>query len=176
MNTLVLPIQALSQRNPVWANQTLGFGRVTLGTHGCAVTVLAMLLNCLNPHPDPSNSPNPLFYTPTTVNHALRAHDAFTGPLRNFVIDRRLETNLPVIAYVDAKLKEPGLQQHFVLIVGVEDAERGIYLINDPWFGDQALLCPRYGVTPAQAIAGLILFDPRSARDESSALRGFDRN
>ena len=73
-------------------------------------------------------------------------------------IDQRLEIDLPVIAYVDASAKEPGLQQHFVLIVG-QQSETGIYLINDPWHNDLALLCPRYGATPARAIAGLILYD-----------------
>ena len=36
----------LSQRNPQWANEHLGFDTtVTIGTDGCALTSLTMLVN-----------------------------------------------------------------------------------------------------------------------------------
>ena len=178
-----LPIRALSQRNTIWANLPLGFSQATIGSHGCAITALAMLLNALHPHAERP-------HTPDGVNATLRTANAYTGVWRNYVnwpsigavypdlqfndridaprrwmrpaelheIDRRLDQELPVIAYVDAGMKEPGLQQHFVLVIGLE-TDTGIYQINDPWHGDMAPLCPRYGSTPARALCGLILLD-----------------
>lgn len=178
-----IPVRALSQRDRAWARVKLGFSSGALGEYGCAVTALAMLLNNL------SGSITKPPHNPATVNGALRQANAYRGKYRNYVnwpavpaiwsgleyadridcpdrlthraelkeIDDRLAQWLPVIIYVDAKKQEPGLQQHFVLIVG-QQAD-GIYLINDPWHGDQATLCPRYGATPARAICGIILFD-----------------
>jgi len=184
--TKLLAIRALSQRDPVWARKKLGFSQGSIGDYGCAVTALAMVLNYIDAellgvtdrHTPATvnaalrvvngfrgkyrNSINwpavpavwPLLEYDDRVDCANRL--AHKSELKE--IDDRLAHRTPVIIYVDARKSEPGLQQHFVLIVG-QDTDTGVYRINDPWHGDMAQLCPRYGATPARAICGIILFD-----------------
>ena len=186
MITKLFTIRALSQRDPVWARRKLGFSQGTLGDYGCAVTALAMLLNYvdgeligINDRHTPVTvnqalrvangfrgkyrnylnwpavpSVWPFLEYDDRVDCANRL--AHKSELKE--IDERLAKRMPVIVYVDARRQEPGLQQHFVLIIG-QDTDTGLYRINDPWHGDMALLCPRYGATPAQALCGIILFD-----------------
>ena len=170
----------LSQNNAIWSRQLLGFSRRTLGTHGCGVTCLTMLLNSVT---------QTTHYSPLTVNSALRERSAFCGPWSNYVdwpvvpsiwpclsykgrldcpdtpasksalneIDRRLNIGLPVIIYVDAS-PETGLQQHFVLVVGItEDGDN--YIVNNPWRGTQHLLCPQYSTPIAVAVCGILFYD-----------------
>jgi hypothetical protein len=178
----MLDTPILSQRDPLWQSKKLGFSTATIGQSGCAVTVLAMLINSIYPLDEQ--------VTPLMVNNALMDNDAFTGPAHNLIawtlvsrayyrlyyynridastrplkqyetaeIKRRLMYELPIIAYVDAKKQEPGLQQHFVLIVN-QDPNTHDYVIADPWYGDIVPLCSRYGPRPEIALCGLILYD-----------------
>lgn len=176
---ILISVAAQSQQNPLWAWQPLGFGKASIGSQGCAITSLSMLLNAtLEANRD----------SPTTINTSLRKHRAFAGPWGNYLvwqaipsiwphlsytgridcpdrpvtlpelaeIDRRLEDATPVIVYVDAS-PQSGLQQHFVLIVGKDDD--GEYIINNPWNGNQHQLCPPYGQRPDLAICGIILYE-----------------
>jgi len=61
----------LSQRDPRWANKTLGFSSLTIGSYGCTLTCLTMLLNRM------------LGYnlTPDKVNDDLKKAKAFSGAL-----------------------------------------------------------------------------------------------
>lgn len=183
-----IAVQTLSQNNAVWSRQLLGFSQRTLGTHGCAVTSLTMLLNTVTA----SGTTTSTRYSPRTVNEALRERAAFCGPWANYVdwpivpsiwpylthyerldcrdyptpkyalseIDKRLDAGLPVIAYVDAS-PEKGLQQHFVLLIGKDDRaeDSGGYLINNPWRGTSHPICPQYGANSAIAVCGIIFYD-----------------
>ncbi len=173
--TIDAPIQC--QSHPRWRGVRLGLANFEggdLGTYGCAVTCLSMLLGALKVRD--------LDYTPESVNEMLKAHDAFAGPWGTYVcwsrvpelryegrfdcpavplpghvaeqMDLRLADGLPVIAWVDGS-REAGLQQHFVLIVGKGE---GGYVINDPYYGDRAPLCPRYGPSDEIAICGVVFF------------------
>jgi regulator of replication initiation timing len=62
-----------SQRDPLWANDSLGSTRI--GTHGCLVTALAQLL-LINGYQE----------TPKTVNQKLKSVNGFSGPNNNLLI------------------------------------------------------------------------------------------
>lgn len=169
-------VKPIGQRDPEWANHRLGMSKVTIGGYGCAITCLAMWLNAVKAeaHPD---------LDPLTVNEYLVLGGGYraanlvdwsrlprlyqemkylgrvdcpttSAPIEQ--VDALLDKGLPVIVYVDFS-HEPGLQQHFVLIT--HRGEGGEYYINDPWFGDQSTLCPRYGQTAKAAICGIILLE-----------------
>lgn len=190
---MILPVQPIGQRNPIWRSLPLGFSSLRVGDAGCAISALAMLINATRLADPPLSPPE--------INAALRQHDAFTGPARAWVqwdrvpaiwphlvysyrldapdrplkpaeindVLSHLQQRVPVIAYVDARQREPGLQQHYILVIGHDPDDRN-FIINDPWTGRTDRLCPRYGVTPARAICGLVVFDhaPSSARGDDA--------
>lgn len=172
----------LSQRDPLWANVTLGFSThgQTIGGYGCAITCIAMWLNYVLRRAD---------YTPLIVNTDLKTHNGyvwdfahtdqnlvswpalpniypliFNGkvdcpntPAPLSLIDTMLTHGWPAIVYVDASLTQVGLQQHFVMITGKADEN---YSIANPWTGQMESLTPQYGRTPAQAVCGIVQLEP----------------
>lgn len=170
----------LSQRDPAWANISLGFADAgqTLGAYGCTITTLTMMANGFG-----------FQETPATLNEKLRAlgpNQGFFGPLvawygvpralpgivLNKLIDCRktpaplaevdaaLDAGKPVVVEVDMS-PNPSLQNHWVLIYARKD---GDYLIHDPWpvpAEASASLKQRYGFAgdPAQIITYCVLFD-----------------
>lgn len=134
----------LSQRDPRWKDIKLGFRNpytgkyVTIGTHGCTLTCLTMLLNAQG-----------YKETPATVNEKLKEVKAFVGPLlywsRVSLAFPRLKftwrgynyNNLRVAYYVYGK-KIPvmvevndapiGAPRHWVLYIGDR-------MLLDPWTG-----------------------------------------
>ena len=58
-----------------WSNFNLGFGSTTIGSHGCAVTSLAIALSCTGQVPDINN------FSPAVLNEALKANNGFDGDL-----------------------------------------------------------------------------------------------
>lgn len=151
-----------SQRDHLWSSHQLGTSNKTIGSHGCVVTCLAMLLQAFS-----------LDETPATVNVALTARHGYHNmnlviwesvqriwPSVNFVgkhncittsaptteINRRLALGLPVIAWLDFSV-QPGLQQHFVLLVDAvidPDGETTDYTMLDPWTGERDSLVAVY--------------------------------
>lgn len=112
-----------SQRDPKWAKETLGFGKTTLGSHGCFVTSLAIMCG----------------KTPSEVNSILKKGKFFNGDL---IISSNAMANslgLTYVGKIDSQPKfktiaevdmspAPGKQQHFVVVK--EDGS-----IIDPWTG-----------------------------------------
>jgi hypothetical protein len=173
-------ITVLGQRNKAWASTHLGFSEQTIGAYGCAITCLAMWLNAVLPEDNATYDPQNIntilrantggFHSKNLLNWPrlpsiwpfvkysgrmdMPARPAQASQMAE--IDRRVNAGVPVIIYVDSSLSEPGLQQHFVMVSGMLEAD---YVIADPWFADTAALCPRYGKSPAQAICGIILLD-----------------
>jgi hypothetical protein len=175
-NRSVVP---LSQRDPSWASDKLAFSThgQTIGSHGCTITCLAMLLNFVTPTAG---------YTPRTVNDILKSKAGYgwdaahldqnlvnwaalplifpqlkyngkiecpnTPAPMNIVDALLLANNIPAIVYVDA---EPlaGLQQHFILLTNKRTTT---YDIANPWTGTMQTLNPQYGDTPAHAICGIV--------------------
>ena len=171
-------IVPLSQRDPQWSGETLGFSThgQKIGDFGCTITCIAMWLNFVTVGG---------IYTPHSVNADLKAKGGFAWDInrsdQNLVnwsalpaiyqqlkfngkvdcpnspaplnlVDDMLTKGLPVMVYVDA-LPLSGLQQHFVLLTKKRTTT---YDIANPWTGTMQTLTPQYGDTPAHAVCGIV--------------------
>lgn len=112
-----------SQRDHKWAKETLGFGKTTLGSHGCFVTSLAIMCG----------------KTPSEVNSILKKGKFFNGDLIISSNAMAKSLGLTYVGKIDSQPKfktiaevdmspAPGKQQHFVVVK--EDGS-----IIDPWTG-----------------------------------------
>ena len=152
-----------SQQDPAWKNKKLGFSNVSIGTDGCAITSLAMLVKGFG-----------YDETPATLNKKLKdlgENNGYIGALviwgsipilfpkisyKNLVlcrdhnaplaqIDDSLANGQPVLVEVDRSLSS-GLQMHWVVLYGKKGND---YLMTDPWNypsdDDETLLSARYG-------------------------------
>jgi len=153
-----------SQRDPRWKGEQLGFDNtITIGTDGCALTCLTMLVNGYG-----------FNETPETLNQKLKAMGpgagfmgglivwgsltrAFPGILyQNIIlwnnppavldsIDASLNSGQPVVVEID-RSPAPGLQNHWVVLSGKQGND---YLMLDPWpyppDSQPATLISRYG-------------------------------
>ena len=137
----------LSQQDPQWKNDVLGFAsdpRDTIGYVGCALTSVAMLLSGYG-----------FSETPQSLNQKLKAKQGFVDSgIRWDVVSQvrpevKLQSNVrcetsdaplgqigaaldagqPVIVRVDAS-PNPGLQWHYVLVYARQGDD---YLMLDPW-------------------------------------------
>lgn len=138
----------LSQRDPRWKDEKLGFDNaITIGSDGCALTCLAMLVNGYG-----------FSETPASMNQKLKALGpgaGFLGGLivwagltrafptvafQNIIICRdqpapleainaSLDAGQPVIVEVD-RSPSPGLQNHWVILYKRQGND---YLMLDPW-------------------------------------------
>jgi hypothetical protein len=137
----------LSQQDPQWKNDILGFAtdpKETIGYVGCALTSVSMLLSGYG-----------FSETPHSLNQKLKDKQGFAGsgirwdvvsqvhpqvklqanircetsdaPLGQ--IDAALHAGQPVIVRVDAS-PNPGLQWHYVLVYARQGED---YLMLDPW-------------------------------------------
>jgi hypothetical protein len=136
----------LSQQDPQWKNDLLGFGDPgdTLGMYGCALTSVAMLL-----------SGHGYSETPKTLNEKMKANQGFVSsgirwdvvskvhpqitlkeqvmcenvdaPLAK--IDAALAAGQPVVVRVDSS-PAPGLQWHYVMVYARKGND---YLMLDPY-------------------------------------------
>jgi len=138
----------LSQRDPRWANELLGFDTtVTIGTDGCTLTCLTMLVNGYG-----------FSETPSTLNRKLKDMGSgvgFLGSLivwpgltqafpkivfRNIIICRdqpapisdinnSLDAGQPLVIEIDES-PASGLQNHWVVLYARQGND---YLMLDPW-------------------------------------------
>ena len=109
-------MKVLSQRDPKWAKIKLGKCGCTLGSHGCAVTCVAMLAGTT---PDKVNAKKPFVGSCMDIIDWAKAAKLFNlnySPVRNKVV------KYPCIAEV--KL---GKGQHFIVLDGKNQL--------DPWTG-----------------------------------------
>ncbi len=154
----------LSQRDPQWKDELLGFDdSCTIGTDGCALTCLAMLVNGFG-----------FSETPKTLNKKLKdlgPGSGFIGPLMVWYgltrvypkigfktlvickdqnaplaeIDSALAAGQAVLVEVDRSLAQ-GLQTHWVVVYAKKDND---YLILDPFpypsDSKEVTLTTRYG-------------------------------
>lgn len=122
-----------SQRDPRWKNIKLGFGKYTIGSDGCFLTCLSMMVN----------------KTPDVVNEILKKAGAFSGSLiisdkaakalglellkgNSNIPGKMTDINYmpewsPSIKEVDYNAKTAVNDQHFVLRI-IEDGKR--YIID----------------------------------------------
>lgn len=119
------PYTTYSQRDPRWANVKLGFGSTTIGSHGCFVTSLSMMVN----------------KRPDEVNEILKKNGGFNGDL---VVSEKAaqalgleyfgkEYDINKVPDWYPNIKEVRMNgyQHFVLRI-FEDGKK---FIIDPWTG-----------------------------------------
>jgi len=150
-------IKPLGQKDKKWASKKLGFGTGTIGDYGCVLTCCTMLCNYYSHNTAPDKLNEDMKKVGGYYNKNLwQWHKLteiypdikFTGgldfpndptPLNK--IDKQLNKGFPVIAYIDYSSK-PGIQTHFVLIVGKVN---GDYLINDPLGGETYFFKAKYG-------------------------------
>ncbi|HLF28206.1 MAG TPA: C39 family peptidase [Anaerolineae bacterium] len=178
--TEALSVPLVGQRDERWRNVLLGNSGETIGNYGCAIACLAMLGAHAQREPvQPLDVLNNMlrsvggFYNRNLlrwgITHTIYSNLRYVGRIDIGVnrpatvqemrtIYDALSRAAPIIIYVDSREKEPGLQQHFVLVVGADAAEQSL-VIHDPWFGDATCLCPRYGPTPQEAVCGVIIYD-----------------
>ena len=169
----------LSQQDPQWKNDLLGFGDPgdTIGYVGCALTATAMLLSG-HGHAE----------TPRTLNEKLKNAGGFVSSaivwsavsklypkvaLKAFIpcttsdaplaqIDASLAAGQPAIVQVDSS-PAPGIQTHWVVIY---ERKGDDYLMLDPWpynpgIDKEDYLMKRYaqGMTLKRAISHVILYE-----------------
>jgi len=169
----------LSQQDPQWKNDLLGFGDPgdTIGYVGCALTATAMLLSG---HGYPE--------TPKTLNEKLKNLNGFVSSairwgtvsqihpnvsLKAFIpcstsdaplaqIDAALVAGQPAIVQVDNS-PAPGIQTHWVVIY---ERKGDDYLMLDPWPYQPDITKPDYlmkryaqGMTLKRAISHVILYE-----------------
>ncbi len=169
----------LSQRDPQWRDQALGFGdpTTTIGTDGCTLTCLAMLADGFGAHESPDTlnqklkalGPNSGFAGALVVWAGLPA--ALPGiSLRRIVtcadrpapmgeIDAALDGGMPVVVELDQS-PAPGFSNHWVLLAA---RQAGDYRIHDPWPAPAepgASLNSRYGFAgaPAQIVNAAVFY------------------
>ena len=138
----------LSQRDPRWKDEKLGFDdRATIGTDGCTLTCLTMLVNGygFNETPDALNrklldlGPGNGFMDGLIVWEGLAKTFPKIVYLNNSVcrdkpapldsINKSLDSGQPLVVEVD-RSPGPGLESHWVLLISRQDDD---YLILDPW-------------------------------------------
>lgn len=136
-------IKTLSQRDPQWANIKLGTSNTTIGSHGCTITSLTMLLNHYGGN-----------YTPDQVNERLKSlpkdQNGNTGFANGNLVywsrikeafpqvksveritnydNNKVASSLPALVEVDGS--RIGASKHWVLYIGNQK-------MLDPWFGNE---------------------------------------
>ena len=155
----------MGQQDGAWDGAPLGTSATdTIGSAGCAIASVAMVLRYYGMDTDPGalNAwltlnggyalDDQLIWSAVTTYSGGRV--AFSGwlGLDLGVIDSELDAGRPVVAEVRL-----GGNQHFVLVTGYS-SEGGLE-INDPWFADSVSFSDRYG-DPSSGIVSIRTFMP----------------
>lgn len=178
-NTSISP---LSQRDTRWAKTLLGNSNTsTIGAYGCLVASMAMLAGLT---PDVLNMRmKPRGFQPAgssceacaatfDVQKFVPSAPALASVTASYPTRPFPKTEITqLVAHLrEGKLaivevdmvpypRNNQIDQHFVLAVGTygfDGAEQ--IVINDPWFGDQTTLTPRYGATLQAALVRAIYY------------------
>ncbi|MBX7215269.1 MAG: hypothetical protein K1X39_14775 [Thermoflexales bacterium] len=173
------PSQALSQRDPRWANQRLGstVGPETIGSHGCLITCMTMVAGRNNVGTFNDDMLALGKFVPGSGNAFLNLpelglHLSELSPLYDQKampanwIDKLLawvRSGKPAIIGVDFRPSPQNTQydEHYVLVRGVDDHD-AIEII-DPWTlpgaATNEMLVPRYGRNNAAALCRFMLYE-----------------
>jgi uncharacterized protein YgiM (DUF1202 family) len=171
--------QNLYQNDDKWKNTPLGFSSETIGSWGCLLTSVTMMLNGIGYNETPETVNEKMkkaggfqgaFFIPSVLpyiwpNAAYRdMQPCETTPAPIAQIDAAVAAGKPVILQVDWN-KQAGIQTHFVL---VKEKKGNDYSIYDPYkySGDgpdkEVLLTTRYkynGKTLETEISAVLWFD-----------------
>jgi hypothetical protein len=163
-----ITIAAMSQQDGAWAAALLGTSPTeTVGSAGCAITAVAMMLRHYGIDMDPGSfnswltgnagyayDDQLIWAAVTTYSGGRVTFSGWFGPDLG-LIQRELDAGRPVVAEVSL-----GGNQHFVLLTGYTST--GGLTINDPWFGDSVRFADRYG-DPSTGILSIRTFMPADA-------------
>jgi hypothetical protein len=186
----VFETKALYQNDPKWKNVKLGHDKKeTIGTWGCLLTSMTMVVNGLGFDETPQSLNTKLkkaggFQGTLVIPAALPSifpgivykghHPCEKTPAPLSQIDAALAAGMPVIVQVDWSPKAD-LQTHWVVLYGKEN---GRYLMKDPYRynGDspdkKLYLTDRYdhmGKDPASAITGVVWFQGTPQSESAAA-------
>jgi len=167
----VLSIPVMGQQQAAWASMNLGTSPASIGSDGCAITAVAMMLRYYGIDTDPGALNTWLTANGGYANDDMLIWDAITrytggrvtfsgwlGPDLGTIL-AELDAGRPVVAEVSI-----GGNQHFVLLTGYT-TDGGIQM-NDPWYFDSSKLNDRYGY-PNSGVLSIRTFmpaDPVGAR------------
>jgi len=160
-NSIAIP--AMSQQDGAWAGAPLGSSATeTIGSAGCAITAVTMLLRHDGVDTDPGTfnawltanggyayDDQLIWAAVTTYSAGQVSFSGWLGPDLG-VIRAELDAGRPVVAEVQLNGN-----QHFVLVTGYDAADG--FEINDPWFADSVRFSDRYG-DPSTGILSIRTF------------------
>ncbi|PJE59266.1 MAG: hypothetical protein COU83_00010 [Candidatus Portnoybacteria bacterium CG10_big_fil_rev_8_21_14_0_10_40_22] len=144
-----------NQTNPKWGTTRIGLSRSLLKDYGCAVTSVAMVFKYYGADIDPGRLANQkiFWYNLIMWPDRWQGVELVLNTKHQGVdwsrIDQELETNHPVIIYIQAVGRGSG---HYVVIH--HKASDGRYVVHDPYWGpnlylgsSEALLAKLYNTT-----------------------------
>ncbi len=118
-----------NQRDSQWAGNSLNGTSYTLGSDGCLITSMAMVMTHYNHKTTPqdinSNSGNFASYNPAYLLYTISANGA-TATRQGVSIDSTLSGGDPVIVGI----RYSSGDTHFVVL---KSGSNGNYVMNDPW-------------------------------------------
>jgi hypothetical protein len=157
-----LGVTVIGQQESNWAGAQLGDSpRESIGSAGCAVTSVAMLLAYYGVQTSPRRLNDWLTANGgyaegdlliwTRLSDYASSRFRYTGwhSPEPSVINAELDAGRPLVAEVRL-----GRNQHFIVLAGRSGND---YMINDPWFDDSVTLRARYG-DPRSAIVSIRTF------------------
>ena len=130
-----LNVPVLSQRDSRWANEKLGNSNLTIDGYGCVLVSMTMLslyygrqidvptFNKATIDAKGFKGANYDWYSIATLFPDIKFTSWKDYPLDPAPIDSikaQIEAGKPVIVWVDINPNQPGNQQHFVILIGVE--------------------------------------------------------
>ncbi len=132
-----------SQRDPRWADTTIGNTRTLMKSYGCAVAAVAMVSTYHNSPVTPKVLASQPIYSSDLIRWDLGSWDSKItltssnshGNINWSVIDAQLAKKNPVIVYIK---KTNGTGGHYVVIHTKE--KTGKYVVHDPYFGPNIYL------------------------------------
>jgi len=130
-----------SQRDSRWAGDNIGMSRTKMGSYGCAVTCVAMVLRYHGVKIDPGIlAEQRIFYYdlivwPGVWQGVERTSSTGHGNVDWDAIDDQLKEENPVIIFVGASGRGAG---HYVVIHGKD--KKGEYVVHDPYWGSNMYL------------------------------------
>ena len=146
-----LAVPFFSQRDSRWRYDYMGSSSCTIGTCGCAMTDVAMILRHAGSDADPKKlntwlgshggyTPSGAIYWATAANYDGSGGVLWQGLNNNTDNWNELSSQLTqgrlVIVKVDAYSSQAGIQSHWVLVtekIGYSTSDPDSYSINDPW-------------------------------------------
>lgn len=133
-----------SQRDPRWADETIGNTKTLMKSYGCAVTAVAMVFKEHGGNIDPGELSSEPIFSGDLINWpiswmsprlVLTGSGKGHGNIDWTIIDSQIAKNNPVIVYIGKTVGKGG---HYVVIH--HKTKDGKYVVHDPYFGPNIYL------------------------------------